>query len=159
MSVVISFFSSVDGEDIVEGAVAGLAAGFIICVIRALYEFRKERGHIEYIRRELKDFKKSSDDIYDKKEELDYAEEVLRCEVYDDMRRIIKPVLNRLSYKKKLELSQALDWDYRRRLLTREDGRRPNIVEGQWPTDRMYKHQIDEIFKRLEGLKWLKINK
>ena len=162
--MIISFFSSVDGGNIVEGAAAGLVAGLTIGGLRAWREYRKEKGHIKYIRRELKDLKGFSDDICGEGEKLDYSEEVYRCEMYDNMRRKINPVLNRLSYKKRSELNQALDWAYldwgdRVDLLTGEGGRPTRIVEGQWPTGSIYKHDIDKIFKKLEGLKWLKINK
>ena len=55
--MIISFFSSVDGGNIVEGAAAGLVAGLTLGVLRAWREYRKEKGHIKYIQRELKDLK------------------------------------------------------------------------------------------------------
>ena len=140
------------------GAIAGLVAGSIIAAVTLWIEYRDENARIEYIRRELKYFKKSSDDIHGK-EGLDFPEQVMRREMYNNMRRIIKPVSSRLSHKKQLELNQTLDWDYKELLLIRGDGTSPKVVEGEWPTDGIHKHQIDKIFKRLEGLKWLKINK
>lgn len=102
----ISFFSSVDGGNIVEGAVAGLVAGLTLGGLKKLHEFSEERDDIKFIRRELKDLKGFSDDICGKEKELDSPEEVYRCEMYDNIRKKIKPVLNRLSYKKRLSTRQ-----------------------------------------------------
>ena len=152
---------SVDWGNIVEGALAGLVAGlvaaFFLDRLRAYHESRKEKADIKLIRSELKGLKETSDDLYGHKE-LEHPEEFYRREVYENMRKSIKPVLNRLSSKKQLELSRALYRNYGK-LLIQVDERYSDFVESPWPTGGIDKNEIDEIFKSLEGLKWLKINK
>ena len=136
---------------------AGLVASLVIWGLSTLNEWREENVLIESIRLELKDFKKYSDDVNDIKF---ISEEILRKINYKHMRRRIKPVSDRLSPSKQLELNRALDFDYKKRTIiqVQEDLASDNFVEGEWPTP-MRKSDWDSVFKKLEGLEWLELNK
>ena len=167
---------------------AGLIAALVIEGVSSLKEYCEENDRIEYIRQELKDFKKGSDDgldmqmirrsdgtVYrrfadytdalrksDDRDGIDvednFSEEFIRRQDYKYMRRRIKPVSDRLSPDKQLELNRALDFDYKNSKVLSKDLKSIHDVEGEWPTD-MRKKQSDQIFEKLEGLEWLKLNK
>lgn len=136
---------------------AGLAASLVIWGLSTLNEWREEHVLIESIRLELKDFKKYSDNVKDVKF---ISEEIQRKINYKHMRIRIKPVSDRLSPSKQLELNRALDFDYKEEtlILVQDDVASDTFVEGEWPKP-MRKSDWDSVFKKLEGLKWLKLNK
>ena len=105
----------------------------------------------------IKDFKKYSDNVKDVKF---ISEEIQRKINYKHMRIRIKPVSDRLSPSKQLELNRALDFDYKEEtlILVQDDVASETFVEGEWPKP-MRKSDWDSVFKKLEGLKWLKLDK
>lgn len=150
-------------SDIIKGAMAGLVASLVIWTLSTLEEWREENVLIEFIRLELKDFKKYSDNVNDALDfsaRISISEEIIRGINYKHMRRRIKPVSDRLSPDKKLKLNQALDFDYKEWtiMLRQGDLISDNFVEGEWPMP-MTKSAWDSVFKKLEGLEWLELNK
>ena len=155
---------------------AGVVAGLTIVALTYLKDRIHENARIESIRLELKDFKKTSDDTHDIqiKRTLDgkpeikrtsdgkpvflIPEEIIRREKYKYMRKRIKPISDRLPPDKQLELNRALDFDYKKYMVIPEDLTSFEILEGEWPVG-MLKDHSDDVFKKLEGLEWLKLNK
>ena len=151
------------------GLIAALTATFILVVLKWIHERYLEHLDVRQIQEVLTDGRKrvmeKSKETFHPNMNVTLRADVLRAAQYNLMIKQLRVALDhttsKLSYAKRKELFDALNWYGVESLYTTKDVRgNPVFIDlpvGSWPTSEMQENHAIDKFKRLESIKWLKL--
>ena len=160
-------------EDIAGSAVAGLiaavAATIILGVAKWVYQKHLQHLDINQIHEVLTDGRRR---VLEAKKTFNHdmnatlPGDMLRAAKYNLMIKQLRVALDHttsnLSYAKRKEIFDALDWYHVKFVYLAKDAAgnpvsRDDLPVGNWPTNAMQEIQAIDKFKGLESIKWLKL--
>ena len=159
-------------EDIAGSAVAGLIAALTVTIILGAAKWihlkHLQRLDVRQIRGVLTDGRRrvmESKETFNPNMKVTISGALLRAAQYNLMIKKLRVALDhttsKLSYAKRKELFDALDWYGVESLCATKDVRgNPVFIDppvGSWPTSQMQENHAIDKFKRLESMKWLKL--
>ena len=160
------------------GLVAALTATFILVVLKWIHERYLEHLDVRQIQEVLTDGRKrvmeKSKETFNPNMNVTLHADVLRAAQYNLMIKQLRVALDhttsKLSYAKRKDIFDALDWYGVKSLYATKDvDGSPVFVDrdsfakatarpvGSWPTSEMQENQAIDKFKCLEAIKWLKL--
>ena len=159
-------------EDIAGSAVAGLIAALTATIILGAAKWihlkHLQRLDVRQIRGVLTDGRRrvmESKETFNPNMNATISDAVLRAAQYNLMIKQLRVALDhttsKLSYAKRKELFDALNWYGVESLYATKDALgNPVFIDppvGSWPTSEMQENHASDKFKRLESIKWLKL--
>ena len=159
-------------EDIAGSAVAGLIAALTATIILGAAKWihlkHLQRLDVRQIRGVLTDGRRrvmESKETFNPNMKVTISDALLRAAQYNLMIKQLRVALDhttsKLSYAKRKELFDALNWYGVESLYATKDVRgNPAFIDppvGSWPASEMQENHAIDKFKRLESIKWLKL--
>ena len=152
----------------VAGVIAAVTATTILGSAKWIYLVHLQRLDVKQIREVLTSGRKrvmESKETFDDELDVTLSGDLLRAGRYNVMIKQLRVALDhttsKLSYTKRKDIFDALDWYHVEFVYLRKDQiGNPEFVDlpaGSWTTERMQKSEAIDKFKRLESIKWLKL--
>lgn len=161
-------FSLIDmSESFIAGASAAVVATVVLGVAKLIHRWWLRRGDVGYLREIITEGRMlvfKDDEVYHEAPDARSPADVLRAAQYNNMISRLRAALGQwtvnLSHSQRRDIFDALDWFHTKGLhaLVR-DGQMQyvQIPDGNWPTVQMSLGAAEEIFARVESIKWLKL--
>ena len=153
----------------VAGLIAALTATIILGTAKWIYLEHLQRLDVKQIREVLTDGRSrvmESKDTFNRNINATVPGDMLRAARYNLMLKQLRVALDhatsKLSYAKRKDIFDALDWYHVKSLYLTKDALgnpvfKDDLPIGSWPTNEMQESPAIDKFKRLESIKWLKI--
>ena len=153
----------------VAGLIAALTATIILGAAKWIYLEHLQRLDVKQIQEVLTDGRRrvmESKKSFNRNMNATLSGDMLRAARYNLMLKQLRVALDhttsKLSYAKRKDIFDALDWYHVKSLYLTKDAIgnpvfKDDLPIGSWPTNEMQESPAIDKFKRLESIKWLKI--
>ena len=156
------------GQGAAAGLIAALVATTIVGCAKLIHQWWIRRQDVREVREILIEGRKrvmEAKDTYNPGMRETLHEDVLRAAQYNNMLKKVEVTLERwavnLSHNQRKDIYEALDWYNTDGLLATKTGGGSveflKLPDGQWHTTEMKKEVAEDKFRRLQGIKWLKL--
>ena len=155
-------------ESLVAGVSAALVATAILGIAKLIHRWRSRRRDAEYIRDILMEGRAlvfEDEEVYHPAPNAISPADQIRAARYNNMIRRLRVALEQwavnLSHAQRRDVFDALDWFHTKGLFAVAREGQMHYVQptddGKWPTMQMSVDAAQEIFERVESIKWLKL--